>query len=150
MRFASCLRSSCSRYCGIDVPKTNDRRALDSPEAEDVVIVWRAFLGDEDQQISVDVDVDVILKGGDSKRQPKMCRKCFYDYKKYIESHQTIQKKLRKAGEVLELFSCSTLPTKRPKYKSLSWPTRDQSSPSDHQSHLIPTVRSPEVEVGVV
>ena len=31
--------------CGIDVPKTNDRRALDSPEAEDVVIVWRAFLG---------------------------------------------------------------------------------------------------------
>ena len=142
--------------CDIYVPKTNDRRALDSPEAEDVVIVWRAFLGDEEQQISVDIDVDVILKGGDSKRQPKMCRKCFYNYKKYFESHQTLQKKLRKAGEVLELFPCSTLPllvpaSKRPKYsKSLSWPTRDQSSPSDHQFHLEPTVQSPEVEVGVV
>ena len=62
--------------CDIDVPKTNDRRSLDSPEAEYVVIVWRAFLDDEDQLISVDVDVDVILNGGDSKRQSKMCGKC--------------------------------------------------------------------------
>ena len=74
--------------CSIDVPKTNDRRALDSPEAEDVVIVWRAFLGDEEQQISVDIDVDVILKGGDSKRQPKMCRKCIYDYKSLIRPYR--------------------------------------------------------------
>ena len=52
------------------------------------------------------------------------------------------------------MFPCSILPlsaSKRPKYsKSLSWPTRDQSSPSDHQFHLEPTVQSPEVEVGVV
>ena len=26
--------------CGSDVPKANDRRALDTPDAEDVTVVW--------------------------------------------------------------------------------------------------------------
>ena len=58
--------------CGIEV-NSDDRRALDNAEAKDVVVVWKAFLEDEDHQIGEDVSIDAILNGeADSKRPPKM------------------------------------------------------------------------------
>ena len=44
-------------------------RALDNPEAENVAIVWKAFLDNEDQQISEDVHIDAIL----NDRRSLMC-----------------------------------------------------------------------------
>ena len=68
--------------------KLNDRRTLDNLEAENVVIVWKVFPDDEDQQIGEDIHIDTILSGGDSQRSPKMCRKCFYDT---LQKKQTVQ-----------------------------------------------------------
>ena len=91
--------------CGIDIPKGNERRALDNPDAEDVAMMWRRLL-EEDYQSSVDSqDIDTILSGADGLRAPKMCRKCFYAYEKFIEAQNSIRDNLRKAAEALDLCS---------------------------------------------
>ena len=121
--------------CGIDIPKANERRALDNPDAEDVAMMWRRLL-EEDYQSSVDSqDIDTILSGADGLRAPKMCRKCFYAYEKFIEAQNSIRDNLRKAVEALDL--CSQFATNLPKRsrlaRSLFRPAHVQSSePTTH------------------
>ena len=148
--------------CGIDIAsKPRDRRALTTSESEHIVTVWKAILHsleNEDQQ-AVD-NIDIIVSGGDSHRVPKMCRKCFYGYERYIKFHDTIQENLRKAAVALELFPSSSLAQPLPKIprldSSLSWRvTRDQSSQhvdedQPSQSESSSTTQSPEVAVGLL
>ena len=80
--------------CGTDIPKANERRALDNPDAEDVAMMWRRLL-EEDYQSSVDLqDVDAILSGTDGLRAPKMYTKCFDAYQKCIEAQNSIRDNL--------------------------------------------------------
>ena len=64
---------SCSMFClgcASDVPKANDRRALDNPGAEDVAVVWRSLI--EDNPTSTEAqDIDATsLVGRTAKMFP--------------------------------------------------------------------------------
>lgn len=56
----SCRRCN-THYFALQYRKLNDRRPLDNLEAENVVIVWKVFPDDEDQQIGEDIHIDTIL-----------------------------------------------------------------------------------------
>ena len=128
-----------------------DRQALDHPAAKDAASLWKTLIKNEaeDQQVCNGVNFQTILSGEDRQQTPKMCRKCFYSYRKLVESQQNIRRKLRNAVEVLCLFSSpsETLPhlSKRtrlgsPDRSSARQTARGQSSQSE-------AMESPKVSV---
>ena len=74
--------------CGVDLLETKDRRALDSPAAVDVVKTWKLLLF-----VELNVDVGTLLRGEDSQRPPKMCKKCFTAYRTYGRHYQVIDRR---------------------------------------------------------
>ena len=141
--------------CGTDLPNPKDRRALTSPEASDVVQLWRVFVENED--LREDVDIEKILSGGDSQRPPKMCKKCFAAYQTCSKYHQNIQSSLRRSMETLDIISTSQPqsvsssqlqqpPTKRPRLMIQSKQGSQQSGSQSTGSTCSPDVS---VSVGV-
>ncbi len=122
--------------CGSDIAnKPEDRRDIKANGK--ISAVWKAFL-DKESEDHDSISVDNILSGRDSQRAPKMCRKCFYAYDKYIKLQDTILENIRKASDVLELdLDVQPGPSKRHALDS-SRTTR----------HSAITGLSPEVAVG--
>ena len=131
--------------CGVDLLESKNRRVLDSPEAAGVVQTWKQLLFVRNVQLNV--DVDTLLRGDDSQRPPKMCKKCFTAYKTYGRHYQVIDSNMKKALDRLKLVSTQStsndLVPSSPKRPRLSVMSRSSLMSSTD----ITTQSSPDVSV---
>jgi len=131
--------------CGSELSQASDRRALGT--ATDVAVVWRQFVENEaDDEIAV--NIDAILSEKD-RILPKMCRKCFYSYKKLIEKEESIRKNLRQAATVLGLFS-SSLPLPSDQHPPTPKRRRISSVPTQSRQKSGSSSQSPDVVVCLI
>ena len=88
--------------CGVDLldTSTQDRRALDSLVAADVVEMWKLLLFVSSVELNVE-----LFRGEDSEKPLKMCKKCFTAYRTYGRHYQVIHSNMKKTLGRLKLVS---------------------------------------------
>ena len=103
--------------CGC-VLKVGDKRRLETPEAINVVALWK-HLALQDESYS-ESELDKLLIGsGKPEDYGKMCRKCFAAYQHLIEVADTLKNKQSEFfNAIMKPMDDAPPPAKRPRYSA--------------------------------